>query len=275
MSFVPDSTDPARMQRHHARNRRGMTFVEIVVMVSFVGIVAALVVYAFNGAQKAQPSTACAVDAQNVRNAETGFHAAHGVYTDEATLVRDGDLASQSALHNVITDGQTYTVISAGACSTQVLTDGFEPPAVSPVQPGGSYTQTQPASLGAWSVVSGTVSVVSTSKWNFPSSGLQALELSGKGTYGAIQRTVSGLVPGNTYTLRFDYALGTCGPKAGLRVQVGDLDTTLNVTNPAAKEFLTATQSFTARQGVQQLTFSGAGSTPSCGALVDDVTVTT
>ncbi|HEY3833899.1 MAG TPA: hypothetical protein VGO03_16505 [Acidimicrobiia bacterium] len=272
---MPDSTDPARMQRHHARHPRGMTFVEIVVMVSFVGIVAGLVVYAMNGAHKTQPSTACAVDAQNVRNAETGFHSAHGVYTDEPTLVRDGDLASQSALHTVITNGQTYTIISAGPCATQLLSDGFEPPAVSGAQPGSSYTQSQPATLGAWSVVSGTVSVVSTSKWTLPAGGLQAIELSGKSTYGAIQRTVGGLVPGNTYTLRFDYALGTCGPKAGVRVQVGDLDTTLNVTNPASKGYLIATSSFTAQQATQELTFTGAGPVPDCGALLDDVTVTT
>ena len=125
----------------------------------------------------------------------------------------NGDLASQSALHDVITNGQTYTIISTGICATQLLSDGFEPPAVSPVAADGSYTQSAPASVGAWNVSSGTVSVVSTSKWNLHVGGVQAVELSGKDTYGAIRRTVGGLVPGNTYTLRFNFAWTPAHPR--------------------------------------------------------------
>ncbi len=256
------------------RQAGGMTFVEVVVVVAFVGVLAGLVVYAVHGVRTTHPSTTCARDEQTVRHAEAAFYAGHGAYTDEVTLVRDGQLAAPSLLHDVITDGHSYTLLSAGVCATQLLSDGFEPPSVTAVSAGRSAHVAAPAPLGAWTVTSGSVEVVSTSRWNLPVGGSQSVELPG-GTHGAIRRAISGLVAGNTYTLRFDYALDPCAPAAGLRVQISELDTAMPVSNTVRNGFQTATTSFTARSTSQLLTFTGSGPSRTCGTVVDNVIVTT
>src|SRR4051794_20058445 len=252
----------------------GFTLVECVVVIAFVGILVALGVYAVQGVTRTHASTVCAKDEQTVRNAESTYFAGHGVYADETTLVRNGLLAGPSTLHDVTTSGFNYTLTSSGACATEMLSDGFEPPAVAAAPPGGSYAVGYPTMIGAWAVTSGNVDVVSTARWGLPVGGAQSIDLNGT-TYGAIRRTVGGLIPGNTYTLRFDYALNPCAKSAGVRVQAGDLDTTLTSTNSVVDGYRTAIYSFSATRDAQLLTFSGSGPDEACGVLIDDVVVTT
>jgi Tfp pilus assembly protein PilE len=260
---------------HRGRTRAtGFTLVEAVVVIAFFGILAGLAVYAVENVAGTRASTVCARDEQTVRNAEATFFARQGGYADEATLVRAGLLAGPSLLHDVTTSGFTYTITSSGACATEVLSDGFEPPVVAAAPSGGSYTVRYPATFGAWTVTSGDIAVVSTARWHLPVGAMQSVELSAT-KYGAIRRTIPGLVPGNTYTLRFAYAVDPCVSNSGVRVQVGDLDTTMTVTNSAIDGYRTAMYSFTAKRNAQLLTFTGSGPKPTCGVVIDDVVVTT
>src|SRR4051794_27111894 len=155
------------MQRGRSR-ANGFTFVECVVVLAFFGIIAALAVYAIQGVNGRHASTVCARDERTVRNAESTFFARQGSYADEDTLVRAGLLAAPSGLHDVTTSGFTYTITSSGACATQVLNDGFEPPAVAGAPSGGSYTVHYPSTFGAWTVTTGDVRVVPTARWHLP-----------------------------------------------------------------------------------------------------------
>ena len=74
--------------------------------------------------------------------------------------------------------GLVYNVISIGPCATQVLSDGFEPPAVNAAPARGLLRLEYPAAFGAWSVTSGSIRVVSTASWHLPVGGSQSVELS-------------------------------------------------------------------------------------------------
>ncbi len=263
------------MTRDQNRATSGFTLVELLVVIVVLGVLASIVVFAVNGITDRGQTSACAADQTTMTQAEESYNAQHGVYASESTLVSGGLLASQSSLHDITLSGSGYTITNTGTCGISFPTDGFEPPAVTAAATNGFYTVNSGQSLGPWSVVGGSIDVVNNAFWPQPvtASDTQDIDLNGS-SYGSIQRSISGLTAGNTYTLTFHYALNyQCAATAGVRTRIGNVDSTLNATNGANTTFKTATYPFTAGSATETLRFDGSGPSPFCGVVLDNISV--
>jgi general secretion pathway protein G len=262
------------MVKWDRRPARGFTLVELLVVITVLGVLAAVVVFAVSGITDKGQSSACATDSRTMRNSEEAYFARNGAYASEAQLVSGGLLQTQSALHDVTLSGGSYFVTSAGACAVTIVSDDFEPPAVTAAPAGHWYTVNAGSTFGPWTVSAGSIDVVSPSFWNLSNAGVNDVDLNGS-SYGTIQRSIAGLTVGNTYTLMFSYAVNPGAPSAGARVQIASLDTTLTASNPATSGYQTATYSFTAANATETLKFTGSGPNGSCGVVLDNIIVST
>ncbi len=241
-------------------------------VIAVLGVLAAIVVFAVSGITDKGQAAACTSDAHTLRTAEETYFAQHGDYASEATLVSSGLLQTQSSLNSVTVGSGSYSVVSTGACATQMLNDDFEPPAVAAAPSAGWYTVSAGASVGPWTVTGGSIDVVSTGYWPVAGGGTQDVDLNGSG-YGVIARNVTGLTVGKSYMLSFSYAINPGASSAGVRIQVANLDQTLTATNPASTGYQTATYAFTAAHTTEMLTFTGSGPNQYCGVVLDNIQV--
>jgi prepilin-type N-terminal cleavage/methylation domain-containing protein len=262
--------------RRRQHSTRGFTLVELLVVIVILGVLAGIVVFAVNGISDRGQNSACAADTQTITHAEEAYFAQHGTYASEGTLATSGGLlSSESTLHDVTLSGQSYTIINTGTCGISFPTDGFEPPAVAAVS--GSFdTYNNGSSFGPWSVVGGSVDVVSNAYWQQPvtATDTQDVDLNGNSA-GTIQRSITGLTAGNTYTLSFRYAVNNeCAASAGAHFTIGDLDSTLTASNAVKPggTFNTSTSTFTAGSATETLRFNGSTG-GACGVVLDNISI--
>lgn len=93
----------------------GFTLVELLVVVTVLGIVAGIVVFAVRGAADKSRESSCVADTNAIRRAEEANFARHEAYTDGAGLVTNGFLSEPPRLHAVVSNNveSTYTITPA------------------------------------------------------------------------------------------------------------------------------------------------------------------
>lgn len=104
-----------------ARHERGFSLVELLVVISIMGILAGVVVFAVGGVTDRGQTSACQTDTQTIRTAIEAYRAQNGSTTrpTEAQLVSGGFLATQSTLHNVAWSGAgVLTIPFVAPCTT-------------------------------------------------------------------------------------------------------------------------------------------------------------
>jgi prepilin-type N-terminal cleavage/methylation domain-containing protein len=264
--------------RPTTRNRHnGFTLVELLVVISVLGVLAAVVVFAVGGVTDRGESASCAADARVLRTAEESHFAKTGTYVDMDGLVTAGLLAKPSSINSISISAGKYSIVGTGACASAggpVLADSFE---AAPAAPGSSWALwSAGSSPGGWTVNSGSIDIVDYRFWGNPAltglSALNTIDLHG-GSVGSIQRDITGLKIGQTYSLSMKYAVNSA-PGSSARFRIANLDTTLVANNSAYNtEWKSATYQFTASATSHTLRIDGAGSNPWGGVTLDDITV--
>lgn len=157
---------------------------------------------------------------------------------------------------------------TAGLASARtVLADGFE-----------TETAGGNAALSKWAVVSGSVDVVGTGFYPFYGPG-RYLDLNGStGTAGRIERVLTGLVAGKTYTLGFDYGVNPWGATRTERLSfgLGGFEDAIDIRRPA-EQLIAVSYSFVASASSAVLFFADGGTTPgdNGGPVIDNIVVAT
>lgn len=121
----PRGTDTPPMAA--TRSSRGFTLVELLVVVTILGIVTSVVVFAVQGSTTSADQASCAADAQTLTQAEEVHRAREGSYASEAALVSAELLRSPSDLHEVELDGDTYVLVGVGECAVAAEADTETP----------------------------------------------------------------------------------------------------------------------------------------------------
>ena len=79
-----------RGQRIRASVDRGFTLVELLIVITILGIIAAIVVFAVGGVADKGTKSVCRTNLKSIVAAEEAYFAAHGSFTDIPSLVSDG-----------------------------------------------------------------------------------------------------------------------------------------------------------------------------------------
>lgn len=99
-------------------------------------------------------------------------------------------------------------LISSARASNLLVNGGLEKDGTTPLNQYGMLTPTPSqdnTALPGWSITSGSVDIVPNFYWQ-ASQGMYSVDLVGTSGLGSISQTVSGLTPGQVYTLTFDLA---------------------------------------------------------------------
>ncbi len=270
-----NSTRPRRSQSGQVQGSTGgFTLVELLVVISVLGVLAGIVVFSVGGISDRGQSSACAQDVRTLRTAEESQFAKSGTYLDGAGLVSAGFLSAASTLHTVTVSSGAYTISGTGTCASTTITDSFEGVPAAPA--GGFHEYAAGTTLGAWTINSGSIDVVDYQFWaNASVTGLSpqsTIDLHGSSP-GSIQRDFTGLTVGTSYTLTFKYAHNQASGSV-VRVRIGNLDTNVTAVNNAySTQWLTATLHFTATAATQTLRFDGSGPSNFGGVTLDDVAI--
>ena len=98
--------------------QKGFTLVELLVVISILGILAAVVVFAVSGINDRGQTSACKEDGRTLRTAVETYRAQNGGSTtpDGPTLVKAGLLSNDSTLYTISYTGTTVTLTGVGNC---------------------------------------------------------------------------------------------------------------------------------------------------------------
>ncbi|MBV6473527.1 MAG: hypothetical protein JPMHGGIA_01811 [Saprospiraceae bacterium] len=153
----------------------------------------------------------------------------------------------------------------------------FESP---PIAPSGGWIDYSSGEIyDGWSITSGSVSIHHPGHLNLgagnPNGSTQHMDLHGY-NQGSASYILTGLTGGNRYAISFWYAIHSGGANvtATLRVNGGSLlNVSWNATNPGSSNWLQTSYEFIASGPVATMEFTGTGSTPCCGMLIDDIKI--
>ncbi len=99
--------------------QKGFTLVELLVVISILGILAAVVVFSVSGITDKGQTSACQTDSSEIRTAVAAYQAKNNP-TDEPTmaqLVSGGLLQQASTLYTITYPSGVLTLTGAGNCS--------------------------------------------------------------------------------------------------------------------------------------------------------------
>lgn len=137
---------------------------------------------------------------------------------------------------------------------------------------GAWYTYGAGSTVGGWQVDFGNIDVQQNGNLDetFGVDGEQHIDLNGS-VPGQISQEITGLTPGRSYTVRFNYAPHHLASLAEATIQIADLNQTWQATNSFNAPWLTATYNFTASSTSHTLRFTGGGPMAYAGMSIDAV----
>ena len=147
------------MKKVRGSGQSGFTLLELLVVIAVLGVLSGVVVMATGALGERSQETACSADADTLRTAQEASRVTDGAYGDESDLVERGLLQGPSEYHDVVIDGDSYTLVGVGGCAdsgtgpvevaaeapTEATPDGATPPE-------GSATTTPPSGDAAVAV---------------------------------------------------------------------------------------------------------------------------
>lgn len=147
---------------------------------------------------------------------------------------------------------------------------GFEDSYTPPV--GAWFMYVAGSMFGSWTVDYGNIDVQhnANSGAGIGSDGEQQVDLNGTEP-GKISQQLSGLIPNQTYEIRFNYATHQLASLAEATVQIADLNQTWQATNAHNEPWHTAIYTFTPSSGSHTLSFAGGGPLTYAGMLIDNI----
>jgi prepilin-type N-terminal cleavage/methylation domain-containing protein len=104
--------------RNHIETHSGFTLTELLVVVSVLGLLAGVVIFAVGGINDQGQTAACSEDKRIISTAEETYFAQKGSYGSEAALVNAGLLSQASTMHDITLAPPKYTVVDTGTCAS-------------------------------------------------------------------------------------------------------------------------------------------------------------
>ncbi len=212
-------------------NRRisdGFTLAELLVVISVLGMLAGVVVFAVGGINDRGQASACAEDARTLKTAEETYRATKGTYATEDALVAAGLLTKASDLHDIALITNAYSVEDTGSCASSaaapVTTQGIS------IASGGQPGLTVALATGADQPLAGGDAQYSDGSW---------IPIGITGTDGQANTKV----PDGSYTFRVDFRGETMTSKpmkvtSGSIITFHTVTTTVRFSNPVDGEDL-------------------------------------
>lgn len=110
---------PTQSHRTLHRAPSGFTLVELLVVITILGVLSAVVVFAVSGTNDRGQVASCNQDARTLKTAiETHIANNGAVPADQAALVSSGFLQKPSTLNDFTVNGNRYTIVGGSQCAT-------------------------------------------------------------------------------------------------------------------------------------------------------------